>query len=217
MSLLWFLLGILVGALLTWLFVALPLQRKLRAPEKAQLGKAEPAAPASEPITPAEPASTNGSAPKADTNGTAPKVPSDAAPKVSGDTAPKAASNGSAPMTTSSAAKPRTPKKAAASKNGATPKAAPKKEAEPKEAETPAEAEPSATAVATIEPGPYPRSARPNADGSAPSPEYTIKGNAGSKLYHTPSSPYYGRTKAEAWFATPEDAEAAGFTAWRRK
>jgi cytoskeletal protein RodZ len=206
-SLLWFLLGILVGALLTWLFVALPLQRKLRAPEKAQLDKkaqvdkVEPTAAAPEPVVSTEPASANGSAPKADTNGSA----------------AKAASNSSAPKTTSSTAKPRTSKKAPASKNGAAPKAAPKKEAAPQKAETPAEAEPAATAVATIEPGPYPRSARSTADGSAPSPEYTIKGNAGSKLYHTPSSPYYGRTKAEAWFATPEDAEAAGFTAWRRK
>ena len=29
--------------------------------------------------------------------------------------------------------------------------------------------------------------------------------------YHTPESPYYGRTVAEVWFATAADAEAAGF------
>ncbi|MGE3289207.1 MAG: hypothetical protein AB7J32_24345 [Pseudonocardia sp.] len=49
-------------------------------------------------------------------------------------------------------------------------------------------------------------------DGSAPGPEYTIKGNAGSRLFHPPSSPYYSRTKAEVWFRTPEEAREAGFT-----
>ena len=49
-------------------------------------------------------------------------------------------------------------------------------------------------------------------DGSAPGPEYTIKGNAGSMLFHPPSSPYYSRTKAEVWFRTPEEAREAGFT-----
>ena len=36
-------------------------------------------------------------------------------------------------------------------------------------------------------------------------------------LFHTPESPYYGRTKAEMWFSNAEDAEAAGFTSWSRK
>ena len=54
-------------------------------------------------------------------------------------------------------------------------------------------------------------------DGSAPGPEYTIKGNASSKLFHLPSSPYYRRTKAEAWFRTAEEAERAGFTEWKPK
>jgi hypothetical protein len=30
-------------------------------------------------------------------------------------------------------------------------------------------------------------------------------------LYHVPGSAFYGRTVAEYWFATAEDAEAAGF------
>ena len=55
-------------------------------------------------------------------------------------------------------------------------------------------------------------SALPLDDGSAPSDEFTIKGNAGSMLYHPPSSPFYGRTKAEVWFTTAEAAEAAGFS-----
>ncbi len=48
-------------------------------------------------------------------------------------------------------------------------------------------------------------------DGEAPK-GFTIKGNAGSMLYHTQESPFYGRTKAEVWFTTEEAAEAAGFS-----
>ena len=59
-----------------------------------------------------------------------------------------------------------------------------------------------------------PGSARPLADGGPPGPEYTVKGNADSKLYHTTESPYYVRTRAEAWFASVEAAEAAGFAPW---
>ena len=53
-------------------------------------------------------------------------------------------------------------------------------------------------------------SAAPQADGSAPE-GFAIKGNAGSKKFHTVDSPWYDRTKAEVWFATEEAAEAAGF------
>jgi large subunit ribosomal protein L4 len=49
-----------------------------------------------------------------------------------------------------------------------------------------------------------------NPDGSAPE-GYTIKGNADSGLYHVPGSAFYNRTVAEFWFASAEDAEAAGF------
>ncbi|PFG17864.1 hypothetical protein ATK74_2441 [Propionicimonas paludicola] len=41
-----------------------------------------------------------------------------------------------------------------------------------------------------------------------------IKGNRDSMLYHTPDSPWYARTKAEAWFATEDEAQAAGFARW---
>lgn len=41
---------------------------------------------------------------------------------------------------------------------------------------------------------------------------FPVKGNADSKLYHNEDSPFYGRTKAEVWFASDEAAEAAGFT-----
>jgi hypothetical protein len=66
-------------------------------------------------------------------------------------------------------------------------------------------------------PGPYPGSARPQADGSAPAERFTIKGNPGSMLYHTPDSPYFSRTKAEVWFSSTDDAEAAGFTGWNKR
>ncbi|MEI2703731.1 MAG: 30S ribosomal protein S2 [Ilumatobacteraceae bacterium] len=46
---------------------------------------------------------------------------------------------------------------------------------------------------------------------------HTIKGNADSGLFHTTESPYYGRTKAEFWFDTEDNATAAGFTRWDRK
>ncbi len=42
---------------------------------------------------------------------------------------------------------------------------------------------------------------------------FDIKGNADSMKYHTPESPFYGRTKAEVWFSTTDAAEAAGFVA----
>ena len=60
--------------------------------------------------------------------------------------------------------------------------------------------------------GEYPGSALPDEDGNAPE-GFEIKGNAQSKLYHTPDSRYYKATKAEVYFDTVESAEAAGFTA----
>ncbi|EAQ00299.1 ATP synthase subunit E [Janibacter sp. HTCC2649] len=49
------------------------------------------------------------------------------------------------------------------------------------------------------------------ADGSGPA-GWDIKGNANSMLFHTPKSPWYGRTRAEVWFRDEEAATAAGFT-----
>ena len=40
---------------------------------------------------------------------------------------------------------------------------------------------------------------------------FEIKGNADSMLYHVPGSAFYDRTVAEIWFATVDDAEAAGY------
>jgi hypothetical protein len=51
-------------------------------------------------------------------------------------------------------------------------------------------------------------------DGSQPE-GFPIKGNADSMKYHVPGSSSYERTKAEVWFATVADAEAAGYIAPR--
>ena len=48
-------------------------------------------------------------------------------------------------------------------------------------------------------------------DGSAPSEEFTIKGNKDSGKYHTPDSQWFHQTIAEVWFTTEEAAENAGF------
>ncbi|MDR2257095.1 MAG: 50S ribosomal protein L17 [Arthrobacter sp.] len=49
-----------------------------------------------------------------------------------------------------------------------------------------------------------------NADAVAPEGA-DIKGNADSMKYHVPGSRWYDQTVAEVWFATAEDAKAAGF------
>ncbi len=90
------------------------------------------------------------------------------------------------------------------------------------EPEAPAAAEPevaapeaeSADAEASATPAAAPYgdgSAAANEDGSQPD-GFDIKGNAGSMLYHTPESPFYGRTVAEVWFASEAAAETAGFS-----
>jgi hypothetical protein len=53
----------------------------------------------------------------------------------------------------------------------------------------------------------------PLTDGSMPE-GYPVKGNEDSMLYHSPQSPWYGRTKAEVWFADEATAAAAGFSHW---
>jgi small subunit ribosomal protein S2 len=78
--------------------------------------------------------------------------------------------------------------------------------------EAPAAAAPVALAdvPAATDGGYGPDSAAPLEDGSAPE-GFDIKGNAGSMKFHAPSSPWYGRTKAEVWFNSAAAAEAAGF------
>ena len=59
--------------------------------------------------------------------------------------------------------------------------------------------------------GEYAGSVLPDADGNGPE-THLIKGNADSMLFHTPDSRYYKVTKAEVWFDTEANAEAAGFS-----
>ncbi|NVM96768.1 50S ribosomal protein L4 [Arthrobacter sp. AETb3-4] len=47
--------------------------------------------------------------------------------------------------------------------------------------------------------------------GSTDAAEGTIKGNKDSMKYHVPGSRWYDATVAEVWFATVEEAKAAGF------
>ena len=67
-----------------------------------------------------------------------------------------------------------------------------------------------AAAAGEFAAGEYAGSVLPDADGNGPD-THPIKGNADSMLYHTPDSRYYKVTKAEVWFDTEENAEAAGF------
>jgi large subunit ribosomal protein L4 len=60
------------------------------------------------------------------------------------------------------------------------------------------------------EPAKYTGSHGPLADNSEPE-GFPIKGNEDSMLYHVPGSRFYKQTIAEVWFATEDDAEAAGF------
>ena len=45
----------------------------------------------------------------------------------------------------------------------------------------------------------------------APDDDHLVKGNEDSMKYHVPGSRWYDTTVAEVWFASAEDAEAAGF------
>ena len=61
---------------------------------------------------------------------------------------------------------------------------------------------------------PYGEGSHAPLEDPAEAPEgFPVKGNEDSKLYHTPESPHYDRTVAEVWFASPDAAEAAGFSA----
>jgi large subunit ribosomal protein L22 len=59
---------------------------------------------------------------------------------------------------------------------------------------------------------PYAGSHLPVDEDGQEAPEgFEIKGNESSKKFHVPGSRWFEQTNAEVWFATPEDAEAAGF------
>ncbi len=102
-------------------------------------------------------------------------------------------------------------KKSAPARTGAA--AAPPASADVVADETAAEVEPAGPVAdpAAEESGPYgPGSAEPLAGGDGPD-GYPIKGNQDSMKYHQPGGQWFDQTIAEVWFATAEDAEAAGF------
>ena len=68
-----------------------------------------------------------------------------------------------------------------------------------------------------VPPGRYGEGSADAVPHQGPPDGFTIKGNAGSMLFHTPDSPYYGRTKPEVWFRSESDAERAGFTKYTRQ
>ena len=71
--------------------------------------------------------------------------------------------------------------------------------------------------TADVVPGRYGEGSADAVPHQGPPDGFTIKGNAQSMLFHTPDSPYYGRTKPEVWFRTEADAERAGFTKYARR
>jgi hypothetical protein len=68
-----------------------------------------------------------------------------------------------------------------------------------------------------VSPGRYGEGSADAVPHQGPPDGFTIKGKAQSMLFHTPDSPYYGRTKPEVWFRTEADAERAGFTKYTRR
>jgi hypothetical protein len=78
-------------------------------------------------------------------------------------------------------------------------------------------AAPHPPAPAGVAPGRYGEGSAEAVPHQGPPDGFTIKGNAQSMLFHTPDSPYYGRTKPEVWFRTEADAERAGFAKYTRR
>jgi hypothetical protein len=68
-----------------------------------------------------------------------------------------------------------------------------------------------------VPPGRYGEGSADAVPHQSPPDGFTIKGKAQSMLFHTPDSPYYGRTKPDVWFRTEADAERAGFTKYARR
>ncbi len=65
---------------------------------------------------------------------------------------------------------------------------------------------------AATEEGPYGAGSHAAHDDNSEPDGFPIKGNADSMLYHVPGSRHYKVTNAEVWFASEDDAEAAGFS-----
>jgi len=137
-------------------------------------------------------------------------VPAEAAPKSTERTAEEQAAvdaQAEARAQAAAAAAEREARVAAAQAAADEEAAAPAEEA-PAEAAAPAEdAAPAEAAAAPHGEGSH----APLEDGSMPE-GFPIKGNADSMKFHQPDGRWYENTVAEVWFATPEAAEAAGFT-----
>jgi large subunit ribosomal protein L4 len=73
-------------------------------------------------------------------------------------------------------------------------------------------AEAASEAAAVDHDGPFGKGSHGPLDDDAEPVGFPIKGNADSMLYHIPGSRFYKNTIAEAWFATEQAAEAAGFS-----
>jgi len=126
-----------------------------------------------------------------------------------GDNAPMAVIELVAQKTVTSEAE-RARRVAASQKATETP--APVAEEAPAVDEAPAEAAEVAESESTDE-APYGEGSHALLDDPNEAPaDFEIKGNVDSMLYHLPGTPFYDRTVAEVWFATPEAAEAAGFS-----
>jgi len=76
----------------------------------------------------------------------------------------------------------------------------------------PSDTAPTPAAEVDIETHPYGAGSHIALDDDTAPDGFDIKGNASSMLYHVPDSAFYDRTIAEVWFASTEDAEAAGFS-----
>ncbi len=104
---------------------------------------------------------------------------------------------------------------ASTSRSTAAPAAAPvAAPAEPVEDTATEPTEDSAPEVAegTEETGTYEGAHLPLEDPEQAPEGFPVKGNEDSKKYHEPDGQWFGSTVAEVWFASPEAAEAAGFT-----
>jgi large subunit ribosomal protein L4 len=99
-------------------------------------------------------------------------------------------------------------------------------QAKPAKAAKSAKAEVSEEITEEVKPAAKKAAAKPKADaaedeakdygkdsyrGAEPPAGFDIKGNEDSMKFHTPESPWYGRTIAEVWFKSEKAAEKAGF------
>jgi len=140
-----------------------------------------------------------------------------------GDNAPMAVIELVAEETVSSAAS-RVARRAASTKSStkaAAPAVATEDAEEATQAEQAVDEAPAEGAVAeaeVVEPEasdethPYGAGSHAPIEGDEQPEGFPVKGNADSNLYHLPGTRFYDATVAEVWFATAEDAEAAGFS-----